>query len=311
MEWLEMGWDKTDHVHQLRAKETAAAGEPSQLSLTDLAGNECKQQPNSNQIPVLKPDQSSSGCTFKTFSHAPGRLDVSSFFAKEKPHSVWIDANLWLGGMSEGSGVIVGKKSPAECIVLTDRHVVRGTQEQEDRIADLEFISNMKNSRPDITVHATNGKKYPAEEVGEDPSRDLAALVVKTGPDTNSVCRPVDIPKKYHESPYGTSAYAISYPQNSKTPYLSIGTVTGSLTLDEMNKRMGADVAAQEKLTRPLIDDQLAIRHASSGAARYDYRGHFSGLIDRENDKTGHAFSTPLRRSDIDSILAKPPVFPQ
>jgi hypothetical protein len=282
------------------------------LSLTDLAGKQCKQQPSANQIPVLESDRASNGCTFQAFPKAaPGHFDVNSFYAREQPHSVWIQTNLWLGGMVAGSGVIVRKKSPTECIVFTDRHVVRGTQSQEDDIADLESVHSIKNSRPEITVHAVNGKKYPATEVGEDPRRDLAALVVQTGADTNSVCRPASIPRHYHKSPIDSPAYTISYPANTTTPYLSVGTYKGSTTLYQLNKRDGADVAAQERLTRPLIEDELAIRHASSGAARYDCRGRFRGLINRQNDKIGHAFSTPIRRSDIDAVLAKPPQFPK
>jgi S1-C subfamily serine protease len=292
--------------------------EPNGLSLTDLAGNVCKVQPSKGQIPVLESDPASNGCTYKTFPNAAqGQFDINSFYEREKPHSVWIETNLGRAGisavMSMGSGAIVRKQSPTKCIVLTDRHVVRGTQQQEDDIADLESILKVKNPRPKIAVHATNGKIYAAEDVGEDPQRDLAALSVKTGKDTNAVCRPASIAQRYYTPHVDSPAYTISYPLNTATPYLSVGAFKETISLEQLNKREGAhDIAAQENPSRPLTEDILAIRHASSGAPRYDGFGRLTGLIDRQNNnKFGYAFSTPIKRSDIDAILSRPPVFPQ
>src|SRR5262249_13122506 len=138
-----------------------------------------------------------------------------------------------------GSGAAVAKSADT-CFIITDQHVARGTVDQQDKISMMSFFRD-QDIEPKIEATSWNGKKYPATIGAEDPAHDLAILKLKTGNDTDAVCKAAAIAADSKIPAYDETLFTVGYPGVSATPYMSYGYYKGVASLQWLADNGGVD----------------------------------------------------------------------
>ena len=179
--------------------------------VTDLNGKVCAVQPKPGFTPVLESGVQSRGCEYKDLKSLPppkdrgGQLNAAELNAEVQPSVVRMLNHEKSGVTTAGTGVVFDK-GPKSCFVATATHVTRDNK-------SLEAVM-------------PNGKTYSAAEVPGTEEGDKKLVEVKTGDDTESVCRPAKFldPAIMDEKGKFTAA-VIGFPGQTTTPYYSPGAI--------------------------------------------------------------------------------------
>jgi len=245
--------------------------------VTSLYGTVCRAQPKDGELPVLKSGVVSMGCDYQAASP-----ETSKFYdsARDEVAQFFMRPGEWLSRYPIGSGVIVGPKDDANCLVLTDNHV---STETED----------------DLQVRLADGIYHDGTVVATDPTHDLALVSLFTGDNTAKVCRAA----KFDESSNGVDR-AVGFPAHTTTPYLSEGKDLGTIKRSDYRDGDG-DVLNPlygEDTNRPVILMDMHVEGANSGSPVYGPNG-VRGLVDAgDNSKLNSSFATPVSPEMVDAL---------
>lgn len=262
----------------------------------------CKSNPGEGTVPSLMPGQNSHGCDFKGMKDLPKgitHLDFPNIYNQAAPSTVRFDAKLSTpndpnpkhvqdGPM--GSGAIIGKDvKNGECLVATANHVVSGDKSTN--------ISNVRGITSD-------GSSYNAEVRHQDPKRDTAVVALKTGADTEKVCKPfTPVQEAGKEAAKGTPVVSLGFAEGSRALYASPGTSDGIHKLKEdMSpsniRQLGLDVnGSQLKLNNH-------VRGGQSGGPVVTNDGKLTGLNQSGPDDSRHSSAVVIDQKRVDELLA-------
>jgi S1-C subfamily serine protease len=274
---------------------------------TALDGSPCKEKPAPGEILMLSADRSSNGCTFRKFdkqSESKEELDASSVFDRVAEQAIVVES---LNVNSAGSGVIIAKNGPKECLALTDLHVINGSP-QNDLMTDMVSLATGKDNAPVpllLDTFTVAGKGFPAELRATNPAHDLAVVALKTGDQTDLICKPAKFAKDKSDLSPGTQLYALTFPLDSKSAYFSVGDWQSSIVLSDLDKQGGADIRPGEDVARTLWMHRLPTRAASSGGPVYNKNAEVVSLVDRVNSEKHMSISTAVDQSEVDDLIQK------
>lgn len=231
--------------------------------ITDLQGRECKIQPGENQTPVLEAGKRTRGCEYQTST--PAELlpfNTAALYRQSIEQNVHFDVS-FKNGKASGSGVMIGKGN-GECYVATDNHVVNG----------------VGSDRPVARFARTaDGSSYPAEVRFGDPKNDVAVVALKTGKDTDKVCRPAQVAEN-PEATTGTGA-TIGFPKGSKSLYASPTEFRGAAPLAQLlrERRTMTPPGGVENFNRTVLNLRAQTHEGNSGGPVYNSQGEVVGLL--------------------------------
>ncbi|MDR3617155.1 MAG: serine protease [Candidatus Obscuribacterales bacterium] len=273
---------------------------------TALDGSPCKEKPAPGEILTLNADLSSNGCTFRKFdkqNESNEERDASSVFDKVAEQAIVVES---LNVNSAGSGVIIGKNGPKECLALTDLHVINGSP-QDDLMTDMVSLATGKDAEIPLWLDTFTvaGKAFPAELRATNPAHDLAVVAMKTGDQTDLICKPAKFAKDKSDLSPGTRLYALTFPLDSKSAYFSVGDWQRSIVLSDLDKEGGADIRPGEDVARTLWMHRLPTRAASSGGPVYNKNAEVVSLVDRVNSEKHMSISTPIDQSEVDDLIQR------
>ncbi len=262
----------------------------------------CKSNPSDGTVPSLMPGQDSKGCDFKGMKDLPkdlSHLDFPNIYNQAAPSTIRFDAKISPAHDSNpkhaqdgpmGSGAVIGKDvKNGECLVATANHVVSG-----DKNAN---ISNIRGI-------AADGGTYQAEVRHQDPKRDTAVVALKTGADTEKVCKPFEpVQDLSKEAGKGTPIVSLGFAQGSKALYASPGKSDGVHKLKEdMSpsniRELGLDInGSQLKLNNH-------VKGGQSGGPVVTREGKLTGLNQSGPDDFRHSSAVPIDQKRVDELLA-------
>lgn len=262
----------------------------------------CKSNPAEGTVPSLMRGQESNGCDFKGMKDLPkgiSHLDFPNIYNQVAPSTIRFDAKISPAHDSNpkhaqdgpmGSGAIIGKDvKNGECLIATANHVVSG-----DKNAS---ISNIRGI-------ASDGSSYKTEVRHQDPKRDIAVVALKTGADTEKVCKPFEaVQDLSKEAGKGAPIVSLGFAQGSKALYASPGTSEGIHKLKEdMSpsniRELGLDInGSQLKLNNH-------VKGGQSGGPVVNGEGKLSGLNQSGPDDSRHSSAVPIDQKRVDELLA-------
>jgi len=247
---------------------------------TDLMGKPCSNAPKGNEVPVLDVGQEIKGCNY---SKDP---ELQSLYKKGTESLVKVEGRL-PEGHSHGSGVVVGKGAPGECLALTDFHVLHG-ESGNDKLKGMTVLMN-------------NGRSYPAEARNERPNDDLSMIAIKTGKDTDRVCEPITVAEN-DTSKAGDRLVSIGYTLWSQSPYAHPGTVLNEQPLSDALGNGMKRMVKGEDLSRLVINEQTNVWGGDSGGPVLNSNGEAAAIMDRTFMTMDLAVSTPITRAQVEDM---------
>lgn len=240
-------WAQPSQEQQQEQDRQQQPREPQQV--TDINGRRCRENPQPGQVPILRSGVSSQGCTFGDGAAGPGNdptemppFNTQELYRQALRENVRITEGR--SGRTEpaGSGVVIGRHAD-QCIVATAAHVTEGSG--------------------NIGVTMPNGRNYQAELRINEPHRDRAALAVRTGADTEAVCRPATIAERSGERGPG---WTTGFPEASRSMYVSPTQING------LDRSRAWRVPAA-------VDTTAHTMPGNSGGPIYNQRGEVIGLV--------------------------------
>jgi len=262
-------------------------------NVTDRKNAACKVSPRPGEIPVLQPGKASNGCEYTNSKKDPLAVSI---YKQHRDQTVQINAKSE-SGPRKGSGVIVGQEKDT-CLVLTDAHVTNGL--------------NVDKKVSSVSVITAAGEKFPATVKKLDPSHDLALLSVKTGAETERVCKPVKVAQDLSSTRTGEPLVTLGSPEYSTSVYASPGKSLGANqlinTFGEVSNIPGhpyvsqfSEVVRGEDTGRPVIEQNAQVYQGNSGGPTFNKAGELVGVLSRTKGPA-HSLTTPVTASTIEAL---------
>lgn len=271
---------------------------------TPTEAKACKTNSPEGTVPTLMPGKESNGCEFKGMRDMPkglSHLDLPNIYNQAAPSTVRFDSTMsnpkdknpkHAQDGPSGSGAIIGKDTEkGECLVATANHVVSG-----DKHAKIENIRGI----------TADGKTYPAEVRATDPQRDTAVVALKTGADTEKVCKPFtpvqDINK---EAGNGKPIVSLGFASGSKALYASPGKSEGIHSMrEDMSPRNIRDLGLAPDARQLRLDNH--VKGGQSGGPVVNAEGRLTGLNQSGPEgSTRGSYAVPLDQKRVDDLLAR------
>lgn len=264
----------------------------------------CKTNPEEGAVPTLLPGHRSNGCEFKGMKDLPKdlkHLDFPDIYSKAAESTVRIDATMTdphdkRGRFKQegpaGTGAIIGKDTEkGECLVATANHVVNGGKEV--KISDIKAVS-------------ADGKKYETETRYSEPKKDTAVIAVKTGADTEKVCKPFTPVQDFNdEAGKGKNLVALGFPNGSRALYASPGKSEGITPMrQDMSPRNIRELGLEPNASQLKVINH--IKGGQSGGPVVTPEGRLAGL--NQSGPEGYtrgSYAVPLDQKRVDELLAK------
>lgn len=261
----------------------------------------CDANPAEGTVPTLTFGQKTNGCDFRGMQDIPkgtGHLDFPDIYKQMAGSTVRFDANMSYkkpdgkthtrnGPM--GSGVMIGKDSEAgECLIATNNHVVQG---------------DSKVKMTDQRAVTADGKVYPSEIRFQDPKRDTAVVAIKTGADTDKVCRPAKVAEDLSiEAKKGTGAVSFGFPQGSAAMYASPGLSGGIKRADSyMHPRELKQLDLDPKANHLLLRNH--VKGGQSGGPVVNEKGVVIGINQSGPETMRDTTAMPLDTKRVRQLL--------
>lgn len=262
-------------------------------NVTDRKNAVCKVSPKPGEIPVLQPGKASNGCEYTNTKKDP--LTVS-IYKQHRDQTVQINATSE-SGPRKGSGVIVGQEKD-KCLVLTDVHVTNGL--------------NVDKKISAMSVTTAAGEKFPATVRKLDPAHDLALVSVKTGTETERVCKPVKVASDLSSARPGEALVTLGSPEYSTSVYASPGKSKGTNqlinTFGDFSNIPGhpylsqfSEVVRGENTGRTVIEQNAQVYQGNSGGPTFNGAGELVGVLSRTKGPS-HSLTTPVTASTIEAL---------
>ncbi|OPZ91149.1 MAG: Trypsin [bacterium ADurb.Bin425] len=264
----------------------------------------CKTNPEEGTVPTLMPGQRSNGCDFKGMKDLPKdlkHLDFPDIYSKAAESTVRIDSTMtdphdkkgrYKQEGPAGTGAIIGKDvEKGECLVATANHVINGGKEVN--------ISNVK-------AVSADGKKYDTEVRYTEPKKDTAVIAMKTGADTEKVCKPFTAVQDVNdEAGKGKNVVALGFPQGSRALYASPGKSDGIRPMrEDMSPHNIKELGLEPDATQLKVKNH--IKGGQSGGPVVTPEGRLAGLNQSGPDGyTRDSYAVPLDQRRVDELLAK------
>lgn len=260
----------------------------------------CKTNPTDGNVPTLMPGKESGGCEFKGMKDAPkgmSHLDFPNIYDQAAPSTVRFDAKMSdpknpkhgkEGAM--GSGAIIGKDTEkGECYVATANHV-----------ASSDKNVNITNTHG-VTA---DGGRYPGEVRFSDPKKDTAVVALKTGADTDKVCKPfTPVDDVNREAGKGKDVVSLGFPQGSKAMYASPGKSDGVRKLSEdMSPGNIRELGLDPKGSQLRLHNH--VKPGQSGGPVVTSEGRLTGLNQSGPDNRISS-AVPLDKARVDYLLSQ------
>jgi S1-C subfamily serine protease len=261
-----------------------------QKNVTDRRNHACATDPKRGEVPVLRAGGDSKGCEYTNAGSDPLAVSIYNKHSDQTVHMFAASES----GNRKGSGVIV-EKGKDTCLVLSDVHV-----------------TNSLNVDPTISsMNATtaSGEKFPATLRKIDPKTDLSLVTVKTGKDTDRVCKPAKIAKDDRSAASGNDLVTLGYPDQSSTVYASPGVFKSKSALinnfGEPTKMRDhpwvsyfSPIVKGEDTGRPVIEQEAQVYGGMSGGPTFNKRDEVVGVTSRTKGSS-HALTTPVTQETI------------
>lgn len=268
---------------------------------TPTEAKACKTNPPEGTVPTLLPGQQSRGCDYKGMKDMPKgltHLDLPNIYNEAAPSTVRIDSTMSnpkdknpkhsQDGPS-GSGAIIGKDSEkGECFVATANHVVSSDKNIK--------IDNMRAITAD-------GKTYPTEVRVNDPTKDTAVIALKTGADTDRVCKPfTPVQDVNKEAGNGKPVVSLGFASGSKALYASPGKSEGIRSMrEDMSPRNIKDLGLEPNARQLRIDNH--VKGGQSGGPVVNAEGRLTGLNQSGPETTRGSYAVPIDQKRVDELL--------
>ena len=280
-EWVNTVLTGDTQTSQKLLESTTIAG-----PTTSLYGTRCKVQPSANELPVLRVGEPTTGCQYGNFAPSSPSA-VSMHDAQTTSAHIYQKAGEWVARFPTGSGFVVASRG-AKCLVVTDNHVVAGSEDE-------------------LEVKIGNDRGRAAKVVLADQSNDLAIMSIETGADTAAICKPVKIapPGSFLT---GNEVAVVGYPAHSDSLYISQGESLGNIRRSEYRDGDGDELPLLpgENPDRPIILMRMHVEGGNSGSALYNGNSEVGAVLDAgDSNKLKSAFATPITQEQIDSLLSK------
>lgn len=271
---------------------------------TQTEARACTTNPPEGTVPTLMPGRASNGCEFRGMRDMPrglSHLDLPNIYNQAAQSTVRFDATTsdprdrnprHAHDGPHGSGAIIGKDSEkGECLVATANHVV-----SSDRTVKIDNIRGI----------TADGRTYPVEVRAREPQSDTAVVALRTGADTDKVCKPFtpvqDIDK---EAGRGMPVVSLGFAAGSRALYASPGNSEGVRPMREhISPRNMRDLGLPLDTRGLRLDNH--VKGGQSGGPVVNAEGRLTGLNQSGPEGiTRGSYAVPIDQRRVDELLAR------